>query len=155
MPLYETFPDHPHEMWSMVLDVYPLGLMIFCLVVELDEIVVCILLVAAVRSPDLFGMRLKTRSRRSSLSPIRSHLEGLCFLEPLIGLSMLIWRQSWTVLVTKIWDIWSSQGNFRKETRVSQTKCCMGKRSERKKKTNKQTNGRLAEKKLWEENRNV
>lgn len=78
----------------MALDLYPSGVMIFCLVVELNEIVVCLLLVVAVRIPDPFGMRLKTRSKRSSLSPIRGHLEGLCFLEPLMGLSMLIWRQS-------------------------------------------------------------
>lgn len=78
----------------MVLDLYASRLLIFYLVVELDEIVVCLLLVAAIGIPDPFGMRLKTRSRRFSLSPIRGHLEGLCFLEPLMGLSILIWRQS-------------------------------------------------------------
>lgn len=63
------------------------------LVVELDETKLCIVLVGIIRVPDPFGMRLKTRTRRSSRL-IRGHLEGLCFLEPLMGLSMLIWRQS-------------------------------------------------------------
>lgn len=51
---------------------------------EVDETKLCILLVAAVRTPDPFGKRLKTRTRRSS-GLLRGHLEGLCFLEPLNG----------------------------------------------------------------------
>lgn len=55
---------------------------IFYLISELDEIEICILLVAAMKIPNSLGMRIKTRSRRSYSSSMRGSSVRPLFLAP-------------------------------------------------------------------------